>query len=127
MAFLDEVGLAELWSLIQAEDENLVASSVKIATGSYKGTGTSGSSNKNSLTFDFKPKVVFIVCDGGSGSSLIPVTMYVWGGTRMAVDLAASISESTVTVSGNTMSWYGGSANSQLNRSGDTFRYVAIG
>jgi len=33
---------------------------VQIATGSYKGTGTYGPSNPNSLTFPFVPKVVFI-------------------------------------------------------------------
>ena len=32
----------------------------KIATGSYTGTGTYGSSNPNSLTFEFDPKIVFV-------------------------------------------------------------------
>lgn len=33
---------------------------VRIATGSYTGTGTYGASNPNSLTFDFAPKMVII-------------------------------------------------------------------
>ena len=59
MAFLDETGLAELWSLVKAED----AKGVKIAAGSYVGTGTYGSSNPNSLTFDFVPKIVMLFTD----------------------------------------------------------------
>ena len=46
MAFLDETGLAELWSLIKGEDAEFLASAlsadVKIGTGSYTGTGTYG-------------------------------------------------------------------------------------
>ena len=38
----------------------LAADSVKIATGSYVGTGTSGSANPNSLTFDSPPKLLVV-------------------------------------------------------------------
>ena len=41
----------------------LTASALKIATGSYTGTNTYGSSNKNTLAFDFTPKLVFVVGD----------------------------------------------------------------
>ena len=60
MAFLDETGLAELWSLVKAKDAETLEAAPKIATGSYTGTGTYGSSNPNSLTFDFEPKMVWI-------------------------------------------------------------------
>ena len=63
MAFLDETGLAELWSLIRAEDAKLAAADVKIATGSYAGTYLYGETNAISLTFDFVPK--FIIIFGG--------------------------------------------------------------
>lgn len=39
--------------------EYIKTDSVKIEVGSYKGTGTFGSSNKNSLSFSFTPMVVF--------------------------------------------------------------------
>ena len=39
----------------------LVAGGAKIETGSYVGTGTYGSSNPCSLTFDFAPKVLFML------------------------------------------------------------------
>lgn len=38
----------------------LEGTATKIATGSYVGTGKAGVSNKNSLTFPFVPKIVFI-------------------------------------------------------------------
>lgn len=57
MAFLDETGLAEVWSLVTAED----AKNAKIALVSYTGTGNYGIDNPSSLTFDFAPKVVLLV------------------------------------------------------------------
>lgn len=39
---------------------SVLDSSVKIETGSYVGTGTYGSSNPNSLTFGFQPKIIII-------------------------------------------------------------------
>ena len=47
----------------------------KIATGSYTGTGTYGSSNKNSLTFDFEPKLL-VVLMSGVRSALLQRLMY---------------------------------------------------
>ena len=46
----------------------------KIATGSYTGTGTSGSSNKNSLTFEFEPKFI-VAFTGGDNTNIIPLIM----------------------------------------------------
>lgn len=56
--FLDEAGLAELWSLIRAEDERLAAADVKCAVVSYVGTGAAGKANATSVTFDFVPKIL---------------------------------------------------------------------
>lgn len=42
----------------------LEGTATKIATGSYVGTGTVGVDNKNSLTFPFVPKIVFISTKG---------------------------------------------------------------
>ena len=100
-----------------------VLSAAKIATGSYTGTGTYGSSNKNTLTFDFIPMILiitanytnnhytnsgYIVCSSGGHSSQN-------GNIESAV-------------SGNTVSWYSGSSSQiQLNSSGLVYNYVAIG
>jgi hypothetical protein len=127
MAFLDETGLAELWSLISAADSSVEASAnakAKIAIGSYAGTEKCGTSNKNSLTFDFTPKVVLIVCD--STSYIVPDVVYVWGSSVFTY-VSMESKHSTVSVSGNTMTWYSSSANLQMNKSGATYRYVAIG
>lgn len=46
-------------AIAQATQDALSAAP-KIAVGSYVGTGTYGSSNPNTLTFGFKPKIVLI-------------------------------------------------------------------
>ena len=67
MAFLDETGLAELWSLITAEDAETLSAAIsaspKIETGSYTGTN----SKSKALTFNFTPKVVLI--SGGTNAT----------------------------------------------------------
>lgn len=61
MAFLDETGLAELWSLIKAEDNK----APKVAVGSYVGTVSSTKEKITTptvtLTMGFKPKLVIIM------------------------------------------------------------------
>ena len=101
-----------------------------IATGSYTGTGTAGSANKNSLTFAFVPKLV-IVQTGTQG--LVPANgawknsfLWIYGQTD-------GYSGSTTTAiyfeqNGNTLSWWTTSnAAAQLNTNGTTYRYIALG
>jgi len=141
MAFLDETGLAELWSLVKAQDSGvttamtaLANTKAKIATGSYTGTGTGGESNPNSLTFSFAPKFVFIIPQSSNsdrywGAFIPPANV----GLSSASDSAERITNCSL--SGNTLSWYyyqfGVDANTtatrQLNQSGVAFQYVAIG
>lgn len=61
MAFLDETGLAELWSLVKAEDAEVLAAGPKVVCGSYTATGAYGKNNPNTLTFDFVPKCVIML------------------------------------------------------------------
>jgi hypothetical protein len=68
MAFLDETGLAELWELIQAEDEEVLSACGKVAYGTFTGTNTVGASNPTVMTFDFEPKLVIIVRKKTNGS-----------------------------------------------------------
>ena len=117
---------------------------VKIATGSYTGTGTYGSSSPNSLTFAFEPKLVFMFKDKfpvyGSVSSTTSHPVY---GTTIGMTTAYSKSLFNIygrrsgddyylyakkSSDGKTLSWYhGAGANDQMNGSGATYQYIAIG
>lgn len=135
MAFLDEVGLAELWSLIRAEDANVVAEGVKIATGSYTGSGTAGSSNKNSLTFDFEPELIFI--SGNWGANYMktgPHILHVRSGKYLCNPGVNNYEcKGLIESSGNTVYWYesgnstSGNPQAQGNYGGYTYQYIAIG
>lgn len=119
---------------------------VKIATGSYVGTGTTGANNPNTLTFQFDPKIVVIYpksqsAIGGTdqtvsmGIFVIPALqedyhgsgyfIAAYNGTSglMGYNAARFLSES------KTLNWYCSQASQidQLNYSGITYYYVAIG
>lgn len=117
---------------------------VKIATGSYTGTGTYGSSNPNSLTFAFAPKLVFMFKDK------LPLYMNVDTteahpvyGTTIGMTTAYSKSLFNIygrrsgddyylyakkSIDGKTLSWYQeAGAKYQMNDSDVTFNYIAIG
>lgn len=120
----------------------------KIETGSYAGTGTYGSSNPNSLTFGFEPKVVAVYGYWQSNVS----RYFDMTGTSKSNNNIAFIPMSILTTSytsgigftyrttnnpscymkksadGKTISWYHNSgATEQCNDSEFTFYYMAIG
>ena len=124
---------------------NMSANGVaKIETGSYVGTGGSGAGAKTSITTSFKPKFVYVVSandawyDDFSYDSNNPFGCYHllwtdgltketgWGHTYGNYNRLYELN-------GNTLSWYiegssdGSHANKQLNRSGVTYHYIAIG
>lgn len=122
-------------SWIRMANEYDLADRPKIAIGSYVGTGTYSSANPNSLTFDFEPKVVIVVADGSNGfcAGFLIVRGQTFSdgiGSFSAGSVALGLN---ITWSGNTVSWYttndfdAGKANAQMNTSGKTFRYVALG
>lgn len=95
----------------------------KIETGSYVGTGTYGSGNKNSLTLNFVPVILIITADyvnnHYANSGYIVCSSGGHSGQNGNIESV---------VSGNTVSWYSrNSAQVQLNTSGLTYNYVAIG
>lgn len=144
--FLDETGLAELWSIIKA-------SSARVVTGTYTGTGTYGSSNKCTLTFDFAPKLVIVSeshMGAGFGTSFNSVyggamvavrhTTGVYGTGRLASKEGGTPNSSkevrhTFTWGDKSFSWYTytqiagyyDTPNAQYNASGTTYYYLAIG
>ena len=125
----------------------------RVSTGTYVGTGTTGSSNKKSLIFDF-PVQFFILHDGSntmytqySGSNgsnginqqsylLVPrltaeTDIIMFGGGSPYYQIYNKF-----LFSGNTVSWYAYSsreasypadASKQFNASGKTYYYIAIG
>lgn len=95
----------------------------KIETGSYVGTGTYGSGNKNTLTLSFAPLLLFIT-KTGTGDH------YVNSGYILCRNGGHSGQNGNIesAVNGNTVTWYSGiSAQVQLNTSGTTYAYIAIG
>lgn len=97
---------------------------------SYVGTGTYGSSNPNSLTFDFVPKAVFVVgtqYSDGDGIAIMPM-IYGYGfSNRSLNDVNANYC--IVTWNKKNVTWYAFSSNavSQSNSQGGKYFAVAIG
>ena len=128
----DEV-LATARSLISTA-QSTADSKCKIVSGSYTGTGTYGSNNKNSLTFDGKPKLLIVsstVTSAYGGRHTYPQLIFVYGESGDIASLITSGSEvfssATVSGSGNTVSWYSADAAAQqLNVSGTKYYYIAI-
>ena len=97
----------------------------KIEHGTYIGTGTYGSSNKNSLTFDFEPRVIFVV------AGISKLCLYKGSTTSYMYSTSLNANGTyPVTVSNwtNTVSWYSSDkAIRQMNLSDTVYEYTAIG
>lgn len=121
---------------------------VRLASGTYVGTGKYGEDNKNSLTFPFPPKVVLIFRVAGMGLmtgnqhsgvdiSYSMIAAYPASSTDVIGTLDGrpkgdpELYTNTLSFSGNSMSWYTSgyrpSAQPQLNESGVVYGYYAIG
>ena len=102
----------------------------QIATGSYEGTGVHGEDNPNTLTFNFVPKVFFIIEDKGQ----IFCSAYEWENSGIWIQGSSGLSETRnspdtiFTVNGNTLSWYHATNSyDQFNASNKKYCYVALG
>lgn len=91
---------------------------LKLAHGSYTGTGTSGSGSPNTLTCGFRPKVATIAA--ADGSAVIRLAAPAEGNTATAGGVTATFADSS-------LSWYADSAAAQLNASGTSYIYEIIG
>ena len=98
----------------------------RIRFGTYEGTGTCGPKNPSSLTFPFEPKMVII-------SGIRMTATLVNGQTEHNVvgQASSKIHTINITWNGNTVSWYSkaqtDAEDSQMNESGRTYSYIAIG
>ena len=110
----------------------------KIQTGSYAGTGTYGSDNPCSLTFDFVPKAVIITAEGVDTSDLRyydhPILINAGDGTPQFLPLTGKYSSAgacsdTVkfTFSGQELSWHATEVDAQHNAQDVTYRWMAVG
>lgn len=112
---------------------------VKLASGSYVGTGTHGETNKNILDVGFEPKVFFVQKLNASYSYTYSdwdaCGFWMQGDASLRLfSSASSISVRTrpCSVDGTKISWYGGGFNDdaiklQLNSSGVTYLWFAFG
>ena len=108
-----------------AQDVGAGGKNCRIAWGSYTGDGKYGSANPNSLTFDFKPAMVFI---GSDNESYLSGGQMIWPLTLGSAVAGGSV---RVTWSGHSVSWYTLETTNphiyQSNRSGYVYHYLAIG
>ena len=115
--------------------DSILKDKARIQTGSYVGTGTYGSGNPSSLTFDFAPKYVQICAFKDMTQNFIGLFYYspqkmfagqIYSGYNNNVYW--NVANLSVSVDGNTITWHEGSdADYQLNYSGAHYYYVAIG
>ena len=107
----------------------LAGQTLHVAAGVYTGTGLHGSGQPNTLTFEFAPMLVIIVAD--HTSLLKTGTVLVTGQTRSpgigTAYSSGSCLDLTVTWSGNSVSWYAGDEERQLNEAEVPYRYFALG
>ena len=110
------------------------AGNCKIAYGSYTGTGQYGSSHKNTMTFDFAPKALFI-CGDQYFAFLIANSSF---GFSIGIDVGVRLGWLNVTWSGNSVSWYCAThyvtntsqtpnAQHQLNSANNSYSYIVVG
>ena len=106
----------------------------KIAIGSYVGTGVAGSADgTSSLTFNFEPKIVFVMANGANG--LYPGTAFIrgqsWSGGLGELPREPGKMQNIVSWSGNTVTWYSNGGydypQAQMNAAGMTYFYCALG
>ena len=104
----------------------------QIAAGTYTGTGKYGSASPTSLTFPFQPKLVAIQNRAGAtpeteDPSYFDYMMMILVRPVAQYRLCNGRSPTTITWSGNSVSWYADSYGQQLNASGRIYHYVALG
>lgn len=107
---------------------------LQMASGSYVGAGRSGPDYPNTLTFPFPPKILIIQSSGVSSNTSAPQFMVALRGLLSVPVLYSSssyqLSQIFFTWDDLTVSWHSntfGYDATQLNSSGKTYLYVAIG
>ena len=115
-------------SIVKPNDS--VVPMTRIETGSYTGTGTSGSSNRTTIVFSRTP-MLGIVAHKSSENNHIGFWVY---GSNMFVYSAPGPGRSgnvlmycnTATLSGTTLNWYNTVSQPQLNNGGVKYYYAFV-
>ena len=130
---LPDEAIAELATVISGLSPDDI---IHFESGSYTGAGTHGQNNPNTLTFTFKPRIVFVWEQQTSNftytgwfnsSSNLNAWLYPQVGNYGASDATYTFSQPT----DNSLSWYITTSTSgaarQKNYSGRTYYYWALG
>ena len=112
-------------------------SMLTVERGEYTGNGRYGSANPNSITFSFVPDIVFIIEQNNSTSvrgyqaTFFPKNSAVkqWSTQGPSGDAALEIYGlyQNLSLSGNTLSWYGVNESYQMNKNNKPYSWYAIG
>lgn len=97
----------------------------RVAFGTYTGNGKYGSSNKNKLTFSFKPMLVIIVPQGG-GYRFVPAIMVRPATSTTAINLT-NHAQADLSWENLAVSWFASDATVQMNVDEAKYCYIAIG
>lgn len=97
----------------------------RITWGSYTGTGNYGANNPNTLSFSFKPQVIFLFSTvEPTAYNSIPV-YFILMRPLSRMNLALN-HDGVVTWGDKSVTWYN-DEDYQLNRRGVTYYYIALG
>lgn len=96
----------------------------QVVTGSYVGTGTHGKDNPNTLMFPFEPKLV-VIQHHRLGDSYSLYMLY--GVETTSGNYHESNGTVKITWNSKTVSWYANLNDPQMNVSGETYHYFALG
>lgn len=137
---------AKIDDALHAHDDNITAlrqwlntpgEILRIASGSYVGNGNGGTSDDpNSLTFNFRPMVVFVFDSAQAGATFGPAVGMAFRGLNKMRDARGSNGSLSVTWTEDGLSWtYPGvfasgdlnAADLQYNTQGTTYQWLALG
>ena len=105
--------------------EILTKTAAQTVIGKYVGTGTYGQNNPSTLKFPFKPRIVFIGCETAARQTSIG---WIYGRTNAYNVIDSTRYSATLQWFSDSVTWYSNEqAPAQLNYTGITYHYVAIG
>lgn len=109
------------WIAELSQGGGSAATGLKLETGSYRGNGQSGEGSPNTLSFSGTPQLVVVQSSAGTGIFVRDVE-----GLALRANYYVMAATLTATWIDNGVSWFGSDAQSQLNVSSTTYRYVAL-
>ena len=132
-----ETKLTDVLGNLIAIPADQIKDGVKIATGSYTGTGTYGSSNPNSLTFGFVPSYILVFAEYMDTTTRRLYWMQIFWDISLVPVLntyenangnLSNYFPCTGSFGGTNVSWHSAKlADQQMNRASVVYHYIAIG